>query len=166
MILALDLAESTGYCYGGPDSPAPKFGTLVLPGTSPLMLDRSLMVLHDWIVPFCKITGVRVVAIEAPWINSMRDEHNVSAGFYLVGAARLAASHAGALPVLGRVQTVRKDFIGHGNLPRDEAKAAANARCHQLGWAPKNLDEADSGALWYWAMVRSYPKWQPRRVTT
>lgn len=164
MILALDLATHAGWCLGGPDSPAPKFGTLVLPGTSDLQLDRSLVVLHDWLDPLCRISGVKIVLIEAPWMAPGRDEDNVAAGFYLAGAARLAAMHAGALPVLQNVKTVRATFIGNGNLKRDVAKAAAMAQCKRLGWSPRNLDEADAGALWYWGMVTTYPKWAPRRA--
>ena len=164
MILALDLAEQAGWCLGGPESASPKFGTLNLPGVSDRKLDRSLAALHDWVVPLCKISRVKIVLIEAPWVAPGRDEHNVAAGFYLVGAARLAAYHADALPVLQNVKTVRAMFIGNGNLPRDEAKAASFARCQQLGWSPSNLDEGDAGALWYWGMVTTYPKWQPRRA--
>lgn len=117
--------------------------------------------IHDWLHPLCKIAGVKIVAIEAPWLAPERDEHNVASPFYLAGAARLAGIRADCATVFGRVGTVRRLFIGHGNLPRDEAKAAVMRRCRQLRWNPQNLDESDAGALWYWAMVQAYPTWQP-----
>lgn len=165
MILALDIATNVGWCLGGPDGAAPRFGTLTLPGGATHAQEtRSMRALYDWASPLCKIAKVKVVAIEAPWLAPGRSEHNVTMAFYLVGAARLAASTADALDVFERVQSVRKVFIGQGNLPRDEAKAAVMARCRQLGWSPNNYDESDAGALWYWAMANTYPKWQPRRA--
>ena len=49
------------------------------------------------------------------------------------------------------VSTVRALFLGKGNLRTDVAKRAARHMCEQLGWEASNDDEADSGAIWWWA---------------
>jgi len=49
------------------------------------------------------------------------------------------------------VSTVRASFLGKGNLPGDIAKPAARRMCQLLGWSVANDDEADAGALWWWA---------------
>ena len=161
--MALDIATNLGFCMGPEVGKAPRFGTLELPGVhSDDLIDRSEVAIYDWLFPVVRMVGAKIVVIEAPFIHPQRDEHNNAAAFFLVGAARVAGRKAGAKVVLQRVQTVRACFIGNGNLKRDEAKALVFSRCVQLGWAPKNHDEADAGALWYWAMATTYPKWNPK----
>lgn len=47
--------------------------------------------------------------------------------------------------------TVRKQFLGLGNLPKDTAKKLVHSRCRELGWIDAgnlSLDETDAMALW------------------
>jgi Holliday junction resolvasome RuvABC endonuclease subunit len=159
MLLALDIATSLGWCLGGPESTTPKFGTLLLPGVSQHNEPRSVAIIQEWVTPMVKMMGVKIVLIEAPFLKQGRDQHNVESAFFLCGVAMAAAVAGGAVYVRQNVQTVRKCFIGHGNLPRKEAKEAVMARWRMLGCNPKNDDEGDAGALWYWGMVTTYPKW-------
>jgi Holliday junction resolvasome RuvABC endonuclease subunit len=52
------------------------------------------------------------------------------------------------------VQTIRKHFIGRGNLKRDAAKGETINRCKRLGWAIANDNEADAAAAWDLARAR------------
>ena len=46
------------------------------------------------------------------------------------------------------VASIRKHFVGQGNLASDKAKAATIRRCERLGWRVRNDNEADALALW------------------
>ena len=60
-----------------------------------------------------------------------------------------------------RVQTVRKTFIGHGNLKGAEAKRRCFEMCKLLGWSPNNRDESDAAAVWFDACCQVAPNLAP-----
>lgn len=65
------------------------------------------------------------------------------------------------------VSTVRKHFVGTGNLKRDEAKRAVMDRCRLLGWPIANGEgrdddnRADANAVWAYSMALTFPTWAP-----
>lgn len=60
------------------------------------------------------------------------------------------------------VSTVRKYFLGAGNIPKAIAKPRAMERCRLLGWDPDNYDESDAGALWAYGVNQLRPDLAPR----
>lgn len=97
----------------------------------------------------------RAVYIEAPISpGAMRGRTNAKTLLMLNGLAWSFASIAWLRRVPVRsvaVSTVRKWFIGSGRMPSVQAKRACFEYARMLGADPKNLDEADAAAGWYWA---------------
>lgn len=62
------------------------------------------------------------------------------------------------------VQSIRRHFIGQGNLKRDAAKGATIRRCQMIGWHVANDNEADAAALWSYARSKLAPKYQLKDV--
>ena len=52
------------------------------------------------------------------------------------------------------MQSIRKHFIGRGDLKRDAAKARTMERCQRLGWQIANDNEADACAVWDFARAK------------
>ena len=59
------------------------------------------------------------------------------------------------------VATVRKHFIGHGNLKGEEAKRRTFDMCELFQWRPRNRDESDAGAVWAYGAAQIEPKLAP-----
>ena len=56
------------------------------------------------------------------------------------------------------VQSVRKHFIGHGTLPRDEAKRQVFAECERRGWTCTDDNQSDAAAVWdYACAINGFP---------
>jgi hypothetical protein len=72
--------------------------------------------------------------------------------------AELTTRRAGVEYREATVQQIRTAFLGKGTIKRDEAKRRAFELCKLLGWAPHNRDEADAGALFYYAATIVDPK--------
>jgi len=79
----------------------------------------------------------------------------------LYGAIAGIARAKGIMVRGGNVRTIRKHFLGKGNLGSSEAKRMAMETCRILGWDPPNHDAADAGALWHWACAQVAPKLVP-----
>jgi len=93
-----------------------------------------------------------VVAIEAP-LAAGQSTHGGLMAKGLRGCI-LGVAHIHGLRVVEYdVATIRKHFIGHGRLPRAEAKRAVLTRCKQLGWRVRNDNEADACAVWDYARM-------------
>ena len=60
--------------------------------------------------------------------------------------------------------TIRKHFIGKGNMRSEEAKPAVFRKCVALGWVNPNVDtdlshdRSDACAGWSWAEAKLAPK--------
>jgi Holliday junction resolvasome RuvABC endonuclease subunit len=163
--LGLDLSTvRTGYCFGGVDDSAPRGGVWKLPGSKPEVLAVTLGRLADSIITLHKLVKFTHVAIEAPIMPSdgMTNASTITALMQLTGAARASVFRCGATEHLVAVNTVRKHFIGKGNLPSAEAKAQTVRRCELLGWSVVDDNHADACATWAWCMASFFPKWAPK----
>ena len=78
-------------------------------------------------------------------------------GLYAVAAAAVGNKARVALR-RGKVNQVRKHFLGHGTLEGNVAKKRAKRMCQLLGWDAKNYDEADAAALWSYGCAQWAPK--------
>lgn len=165
-VLALDVATVTGWAFGpiipgqGPSvSGYHRFGREG--ADDPRIWSAALV----WLNQMIALHNPTLVALEAP-INSASAGGGSNAGTMvrLIGLqAILRAVTELKLPVSARlvaVQSARKLFIGHGNLPSKEAKASVQARCLELGWLTEYTmqpDRADACALWAKACADADP---------
>lgn len=98
---------------------------------------------------------------EAPMIAGQLQERSPKTAQTLMGLAFMAGVVASLSSIPFRpvnVQTVRVAFLGHGRFPqKDEGKRRAMAMSKMLGWEPKNFDEADALAVWFYGCVRVAP---------
>lgn len=166
MIIGIDAStRCTAFAFGGPKDGTPKSGAWILPGADEFSLDRSLSIASQSVSDLCRAVKADFVFIEAPLIlvNNQHAAHTTSALIQLTGAVRAAATRAGANVRLAAVSTVRKHFIGRGDLKKKEAKAAVMERCRLLGWDHAGSDDrADAMAVWAFAMAKTYPQWAPK----
>ena len=164
-MIALDASTvATGFAFGGPGDGVPRGGVWKLPGADELVFDRTLSIVAESLSALAKMLKADHVAIEAPLLM-VGPNHRAQTAMVLIqltGALRAAAHRAGCRVHLISVQSARAHFIGHGRLPRDEAKAAVQARCKALGWPFADDNQADACAVWSLAMARIYPKWAPQ----
>lgn len=144
MILALDLARSTGWAAGVPCGP-PLYGTVVLDTDS---VPARFLQLANAVTRLIEAHGVTEVVQEAPFVGRTSNASSLMPLFGYRAAAMMAAHRKGLGVQTFTPATVRKHFIGHGGLGREDAKAAVISKCQWRGWAPANDDEADALALW------------------
>lgn len=147
ILIALDLSTRTGIAIGE-TSGGPLCHTEVLgkPGEShghrfsqALHMTKRLIEQH----------GPDVIAIEAPIVTGAKGGQERAQLALGLRACVMGICHIrGVRFVEYPVQTIRKHFIGQGNLKRTEAKAAVMKRCRQLGWHVDSTDEADAAAVW------------------
>lgn len=158
-LIAMDLnGTRSGVAFGDADSPRPHCTSWDMPtGDLPRACGGLITAIYD----LSKLIKPAVVAIEAPVpIPNRRPETSLILTS-LYGAAAGAAYAVGAKVVDGHISTVRKHFVGKGNLSSDDAAQAIADRCRQLGWEIHNHDEGDAAALWCWAMSTNFPRWVP-----
>lgn len=98
--------------------------------------------------------------LEAPLERDSTGGSNIQAilqAYALCKAIGGFARRRGVMVITGNVKTVRKAFLGRGDISGDEAKRQVKRMCEAIGWAPPNLDCADASALLWWASE----KWAP-----
>jgi hypothetical protein len=173
-ILALDLSKKrTGVCEGFAGE-APRFHSIEGGDLSNADAAKQLGL---WLIDRTKIDKPACVYIEAAispaaFIGKVDEEtkrvkmsSNPKTTLALAGMASVArfVLDCKNIPVReAHVSTVRKAFIGHGNLNSKVAKLQVLRMCKALGWSPRNDDEADAGAVWWYACTQFAPKfYQP-----
>lgn len=104
------------------------------------------------------------IAIEAPMERDSSGGSNIKTilgAFSLCKAIGGFAQARGVMVRVHKVQTIRKAFLGRGNLRSEIAKREAIRVCRALGWQPQNHDMADAGALWWFACQQWAPELNP-----
>lgn len=160
-LLALDLATRTGFAHWRPGERV-ILGTNVLPRTGP-DVGWFLEKFCEWLRPtITHLAPVRVV-FEAPWVGPNTHQDTARKLLCLAGITELVCRWEGAPYCEANIPTVRRHFIGHGRMPRKDAKAATMARAKLLGMDPEDDDQADAFALLdYYAAIRGAPVPWPR----
>jgi hypothetical protein len=74
----------------------------------------------------------------------------------MTGVVLFVADMRGLRCVPANLFTVRAAFLGHKS--PEEPKRVAKAVCELIGWSPANEDEADAGAVFYWAAAQEDPR--------
>lgn len=145
MILALDLATTTGVAFGPPCEP-PRAWSFTVRGKHP----EKFTVFTQAIATLMRSHKPKHVVIEAPFV-SKPDVARVLMG--MRGVVMGAAGLYGVTAEERQISAIRKHFIGDSGGKREEAKRRVMQRCRDLGWPVQSDDEADAIALW--SMVAS-----------
>lgn len=152
MIIALDLASTTGICIGKPNT-SPIFFTESLGDVGGGHGERMAQAIR-MTNRLIKQYQPTFIALEAP-IKTNKTQKVVEELLMGLRGCVIGIAHMHHVPLEQfEISTVRRHFIGHGGLKSKPAKDAVMKRCKQLGWNPKNFDESDSGAVWDYACSR------------
>ena len=159
LVLALDLATTSGWALGRVGSREPACGSTRFgsKGASQQMIFMHCM---EWITEFLKDRHPDLIAIEdalpiqaiarsrGGWSRAMaRAPNSLLAG--LDAIVQAVAGKAGIYKInKHQVALVRSHFIGSNTHPRDEAKFYTERKCRSLGWMPNDDNAADALALW------------------
>lgn len=146
LILALDLAMSTGVALGPPNG-TPRAWTVKMKGAD--RDDKYAFWMNEIDRIVHKYRPLHI-AYEAQYIGKPNAAEWL---FGLAGVTRaVAANWRYAYPRMTiqavGINTARKHFTGNGGLQRKEAKKAVQDRCDALGWKYKNDDESDALGIW------------------
>lgn len=166
MLIAIDgSTKATGWALGGREDGAPRSGVWTLPGSDEQVFDLTLARVTESLGDLCRLMKAQHVMIEAPLllVDAEHSAHTAMALIQLTGAIRAVAKRCNAKVSLVAVSTVRKHFIGTGNLKRAAAKQAVMDRCKLLGWEHGGDDNrGDAMAVWAYGMALLYPSWAPK----
>lgn len=153
-ILALDVATTTGFAHGRIGD-RPLAGAIRF-GKTGAIDDEVWAEATKWLIDILKVVTPDIVALEAP-IQTARpgnDGSNAKTMMRLLGLQAnlrkvVFLKYARPAQII-HVQSARKLFIGHGNLPGAEAKQLVKQRAINLGWldAADSYDKADALCVW------------------
>lgn len=163
VVLALDIASCTGFAVGRIGQPKPEASGSITFGRgkgAPRCEKGAHMV--RWMNDMFKVHSPDVISIEAPLSGHARNrgQSNENATRLALGMIFLAESLGelkGCRVSERPVQTVRKFFIGHGNLKGEVAKACVFDKCAFIGCNPGDDNESDAIALWSFEAVERNP---------
>ena len=152
-LIAFDLATNTGIALGDTSAtPTALSEILGEAGThhgarfaQALRMTTNLILEHK----------PDAIVIEEPIAGGVKGDENRLKVLMGLRACIYAAGHLRKVKVFEYpVQTVRKHFIGRGNLTSALAKAETIARCGRLGWKVTDHNQADAMAVWDYARSR------------
>lgn len=105
----------------------------------------------EWLADLIAVHQPGVLAFESPLVprgnNMITNANTVRFLLGLAAITELTGHDAGLRVFEANLQSTKRHFAGTGRAD----KPAMMARCRQLGWAPKNHNEADAAALWSYA---------------
>jgi len=151
-----------GVACGGERDPRPRSFVWKLPGADPHVFDRTLSIAFTSTYELLMATRATDLFVEMPIIVNDSSTHTMMALIQLVGAIRAAAAKAGVRVHMVATSTIRKHFIGVGNLKTKEAKPAVMRRCELLGYEITDDNSADACAVWNYGISLVCPKWSPQ----
>lgn len=152
-VLALDIATNTGFAVGDIGG-KPRLGSIRFGGPQASLAEAGAAAV-TWITEFIEVDRPDLLLIEAPLSPSFaRGNTNVNTIrklMVLAGIMEVIPHMLGVTRIReGRVQSIRKHFIGNGSLKSADAKRAVIKMCRHRGLDPRNDNEADAAALWYY----------------
>ena len=147
LVLALDLATTTGWASGRPEGP-PEFGSVKFTGSRA----QAYRQLRTWLDATWNVRDFQpdLIVYESPAVPSiMSGKTNIDTIKRLMGLAEHLEEWAEDKIELreASVSQVRAHFLGR-NMKSKEAKPLTIQRCHERGWRVSGEDEADACALW------------------
>lgn len=145
IVMAMDIARNTGVSYGVPGS-APTSFSFCLPTARQEKVFSHLLFETGRLIKRIKPD---ILFIEKPRAKGHRGGESVVYSQLGYRAIVMAQAFQMDVPIIEvSPQTIRKHFMGQGNMARSEAKTAVYRRCLALGWKPKTDDESDAMAMW------------------
>ena len=166
-LLTLDLATKTGFAVGDISSgERPLSGTHTLPSTG-TDIGRFLLAFDRWVSDLIVFHKPSLVVFEAPLFLA-GGKSNISTARKLMCLAGMTEYFCSKHKVMVRecnVSTIKKYFTGNGRADKPKMIAAAKA----LGFEPKDDNEADALAIYFYTMNKLHPtqaqKWDARSTT-
>jgi Holliday junction resolvasome RuvABC endonuclease subunit len=151
LIWAFDAASNTGVAEGrAGETPRLYSVRLVKEGDE---IDDSAARAMRFLAEKFAVQRPDLVVIEAP-LDFKSDGASNARTLKLLAAVAIGLGGCARLHQVRvrrpMVASIRKDFIGHGRLPGDQAKRMVQATCRALGWDFPNHDAADAAAVWFW----------------
>jgi hypothetical protein len=169
MILALDNATRTGFCFG-PVGGAPIFGS------HHFGRNRSngevLADFEDWLNAKIDAVGAQIVCFESPYMPtgarnpwaSPANALTVRRLFGFAGMTEAVCRKRGLRCYEAAPSEITRALLGDGAPRKREAKKAATvAMCQRLGFPVADDDEGDATALWLYAESVHAPRMLSQR---
>jgi Holliday junction resolvasome RuvABC endonuclease subunit len=152
VILAFDLATTTGYCYGAPPD-RPHFGHFRLPKTGS-DVGRFLIAAEQALGEIIAVANPTLVVFEAPILVKVGQLATLRKLYGLAGMLEVVASRRGVEVAEVSTTTVKKALTGSGRADKSDMIRAAQA----LGFDTRLQDEADAIGVWVCAARKRYPE--------
>lgn len=161
MQLALDLATSTGFCFGPADSgEVPIIGHVRMPSTG-ADVGRFLCAWQDWLEPKVREVEPTLIVFEAPILPAQTQMATTRKLQGMAGVTEMVCHRAGIECAEVATSQVKKALTGSGRADKADMMAAARL----YGFAPAVSDEADAFGIWLCALRLRHPthagSWDP-----
>ena len=166
VVLALDLATTTGWAWHRPGMPRPFFGAERLPGGPRDVgqpADRLERMLRDLYVLTKSEGGISHFFFEAQHLAAKINIDTVYRLIALGGIVEKFAFQVGAKAYKVNIAEWRKHFLGKGSgfkARGEDQKELAIQRCAQYGWHTDVADAAEALGILDFAltMIPDYPR--------
>ena len=160
MILALDLATTSGWAIGNPGE-QPQSGTIRFGQSQPTHGQIAAEAIAWFIETLTELKPTQIV-FEQPLPPNFTGGHTtLNTAIVTMGLPFLMQGIAYKLGLFNveavRVSDIRTFFIG-GNMKSAEAKKLTFERCVKLGFNPHDDNESDALALWCYQCARVKPE--------
>lgn len=143
IILAFDLASTTGYCVGDAGRADLKLGTVQLPASGP-EIGPFLDFWDQWMDLLFVRHSPAGVAYEAPFVDPKMANVTTLRKLSSLGGMLELQCYRRKIPVREVSNISAKKAAGSGKFKKPDVMAAA-VRC---GLSPANYDESDAWAVW------------------
>lgn len=160
-VLFLDVATRSGFAIDADGGTRPRLGTFRVPANGE-DIGQPCSRFQRWLTDMLTTHRPDMVGFEAPLVMSGRNGSKVRTNIFTVrllfGLATMVEVVCHDTGITCRevnVQQVKKSFAGHGRAEKTDMIA----RCRELGWDPKDHNEADAAAGWAQMKTLYVPGW-------
>lgn len=161
MLLALDLATSTGFCVGPADTgEVPTLGHVRMPSTG-ADVGRFLCAWQDWLEPKVREVEPTLIVFEAPILAGQTQIATTRKLQGMAGVTEMVAHRLSIECAEVATSQVKKALTGSGRAEKADMMAA----CRAYGFNPAVSDEADAFGIWLCTVRLRHPTlaglWDP-----
>lgn len=165
LLWAFDVGNQCGFACGEIDDRSPQSGSWVLRRASEhraVGTYNLIKMLNDLWSEEKPLMVVKEAPIEVSGMMRLGNgAHGILTTHILHGHIETMCQAYGVPFENVPAATVRKHFVGFGNLKRDDAKRMALERCHLVGHLPRDcrdLDRAEACAVWDYGAATALSK--------